>query len=399
MQYTPITDPNATPQYGQSGPQVITAQAKYNQDNADGIKNGTVTPLATDGMYGPKTQAALLGDRQMVNDSSKAMSGYNNASLALDQHLAGLATPTTPTDAKKTTTDSKDINAGNYSDAYTQGLQGISDRSNASTKSMIATLQAQHQNEVNAIDKNYDLYSRGMQLLGIENGSAQFTPELLKGQLLEIKNQRLSKISDLDQKLNTAVMTAENARADKEFSVMKEQMDYVRQLKQDKAQAVKDLASGDQDLMKKADFFGNEIYDAISGLSGAQKTAALTKLSTELGIPVAYLLGAAASTRQDRIKKTSSSSSTSTASKKTAITNITNRLNSRTPDSKGYSVRGKDNYVDPDEYLSMYKQWSDAGYTDKEWLSQFPAKTYINPASYGLLPENMKPKTTAARKG
>jgi hypothetical protein len=62
-------------------------------------------------------------------------------------------------------------------------------------------------------------------------------------------------------------------------------------------------------------------------------------------------------------------------------------------------VRGKDNYVDPDEYLSMYKQWSDAGYTDKEWLSQFPAKTYINPASYGLLPENMKPKTTAARKG
>lgn len=306
MQYTPTTDPNAAPQYGQSGPNVVAAQAAYNQKNMEGIKNGTVTALETDGKYGPLTQAALLGNRQMVNDSSKAMSGYNNASLALDQQLAQTGAVTTAT---RPAGDTKEIVAATYSDPYTQALQGLSDRSNTATKSLIATIQANHQNEVNEVERNYDRYSRGMQLLGINEGDAQFTPELLKGQLLEIKNQKMSKISKLDQDMTTAIMEAENARADNDLKTLKERMDYVRQLKKDKADAIKDLADSDKNMMQKAEFFGDKVYDAISGLSGAQKTKALQEMSKELGIPIAYLLGASSTTRQARIKASSSSKS------------------------------------------------------------------------------------------
>lgn len=388
--YTPVADPNATPTYGTSGPAVTSAQMAYNQNNSTGIQNGTIEPLAEDGKYGPKTQAALLGNRQMVNDSSNAMNGYATAGAALDQHLSQ---DTAATTAAKISAEGDKSNTDTYSDSYTQGLQGISDRSNASTKSMIANLQAQHTNAVNDIDQNYDKYTRGMELLGIENGSAQFTPEVLKGQLLEAKNQQLSKVTALDQKLNTAVMAAEAARDNKEFEVMKQQMDYVSQLKKDKAAAVKDLASADDQSMQKAKFFGDTIYNSIAGLKGDQKTAALTQLSTQLGIPVAYLLGAASTTAQARIKSAKSGKSGSgTSSSYSAKTAASNLNSGGTIGGTKYEGRGSDTYVDPNLYITMYNSYAqNLGQTAADkFLKDFPVATHINPASLDMVKTSIK---------
>ena len=49
---------------------------------------------------------------------------------------------------------------------------------------------------------------------------------------------------------------------------------------------------------------------------------------------------------------------------------------------------GPDGYVDPGVYLTLYQNWPG---TTSDFLSKFPVKN-VNPASYGLLPEALRPK-------
>jgi hypothetical protein len=82
------------------------------------------------------------------------------------------------------------------------------------------------------------------------------------------------------------------------------------------------------------------------------------------------------------LNKKKSTKTSSTSSLKTVTDNINNRLG---------SIRGEDNYVDPYEYIAMYKQWV-TKYSDKDFKAKFPAENYINPGSYKLLPPQLKPK-------
>lgn len=55
--------------------------------------------------------------------------------------------------------------------------------------------------------------------------------------------------------------------------------------------------------------------------------------------------------------------------------------------------RGSDGFVDPYVYLELFNQWTG---TTKDFLASFPVKENVNPLSYNLLPEAIKPtvKTT-----
>lgn len=58
------------------------------------------------------------------------------------------------------------------------------------------------------------------------------------------------------------------------------------------------------------------------------------------------------------------------------------------------NARGADGYVDPGVYLEAFKQWTG---TPSTFLTAFPVKTNVNPASYNLLPAAIKPTTTSSR--
>lgn len=58
-----------------------------------------------------------------------------------------------------------------------------------------------------------------------------------------------------------------------------------------------------------------------------------------------------------------------------------------------FNGRGSDGYVDPGAYIYAYNNWPG---TKAQFLSAFPVKTHVNPASYGLLPAAI-PRPTAAK--
>lgn len=383
MTYQPITDPNTPPQYGQSGDSVKTLQNNLNTQNAN---TPGYVPLVPDGLYGPKTQAAYnasLGKSQLIVDSTKAKTDYATAGNYLDQHIQSANPNVAP--VKSAQTD------GAYTDAYTQALDALGSRSDMATKSLIATISAQHANAVNNINQNYDKYSRGMELLGIENNSAQSGPEALAGQLLEIKNQQMSKISALDVEMNKAVLDAQNARADNDFKIVKEKVDYIKQLKKDKADAIKELATSEDQYMQKATFYGKYIYDALQGIPASQRKDAIDALSKSLGIPSAYIIGAA-SKAAPAPKKASGSGTGSSSSLKADTAYLDNRwkIGNKDPQS-GALIRGTDGFLDPQEYISALNQWK---HGEKAFLAKYPVKSYINPTSYSLLPTSIKPKKT-----
>lgn len=59
--------------------------------------------------------------------------------------------------------------------------------------------------------------------------------------------------------------------------------------------------------------------------------------------------------------------------------------------------RGADHYVDPNVYLQLYQAWVAAGGLQKDFLTKYPPKGYVNPANT-FLPTYLMPKLTAAEK-
>lgn len=56
---------------------------------------------------------------------------------------------------------------------------------------------------------------------------------------------------------------------------------------------------------------------------------------------------------------------------------------------------GADGFSDPGVYVEAYKNWPG---TAKQFLNAFPVKTHVNPASYNLLPEAIRPAAKAGAK-
>jgi hypothetical protein len=56
--------------------------------------------------------------------------------------------------------------------------------------------------------------------------------------------------------------------------------------------------------------------------------------------------------------------------------------------------RGADGFVDPGVYIKAFEEWTG---TAKDFLTYFPVEKNVNPASYKLLPEAIRPKTTSKR--
>lgn len=56
--------------------------------------------------------------------------------------------------------------------------------------------------------------------------------------------------------------------------------------------------------------------------------------------------------------------------------------------------RGADGFTDPGVYIAAFTNWTG---TVKDFLNYFPVEKNVNPASYGLLPDAIKPKTSSKR--
>lgn len=309
--YTPL-QPGQTPTYGTTGGAVAQLQADLNKKYY-----GTpgYTPLAVDGKFGPLTQAAYnnsLGPNNLITTSDKARYDASTASSNLNKVLSGYRAYETGYGATPEDKAKAEI-PDTYTDANTALFDRLMANSNASTRSMIAEIRAAKQNEKNKSEEDFKSYQLALKGLGVDTNLAASNPTLFQGQFLEARQKHEAKIADIDREERKAVMDAENAQETSDIKTLMEKMNYVEQLRKDKAQAIKDYADSLKNdakfYMDQADFFGDKVYQAISGLGSAQKQAVLEQLSQQTGIPVQYLAAAAASVAASQRKGSGKSGS------------------------------------------------------------------------------------------
>lgn len=95
--------------------------------------------------------------------------------------------------------------------------------------------------------------------------------------------------------------------------------------------------------------------------------------------------------------KSTTGNSTGTLDNAT-ISQFNQILNDTNKDESGYSVKGDDGYVDPNQYKNALEKWIELGGTQTSFLSKFPPAQYINPVANGSLPtymRNLKNQTKA----
>lgn len=433
------------------GPQTTAAVKAFQAANG----------LKVDGIFGPVTETAfkskfdtptIVSTGSIHTDAAK-----NSATLdtALRNFNANYQSPTAPVNPNTETDPNADTAGVDITDASTdpfiQQLNNMSARSNDSTKMLIQTIQANKVRQANAVNKQYENYKSGLQLLGIQSGDATATPDLVAGHIQEAATEQEQKISDLDTEETKALMDAENARADNDFKVLQDKMDYVKQIKQDKAQALKDyndaLTKSVTDGDKIAQSVAHDVYDTLQTLDDTDKETFLTTLATKFNIPAGSLvtalvdeqstrtsdaakadpvlspteaatLGVPYGTTQsqakakgitpDRYKPTTPSTTDIDKDNVTKTKNILKTGKDENgnpiigPDGKPFGAQGgteNDGYYDPYLYIKVFNAFNG---TPKEFIAKYPIVGSINPKSYNLLPQGLqdllpKTKTSSGR--
>lgn len=391
MNYTPITDPNATPQYGQSGEAVKTLQNKLNSDNAN--KPGYV-PLKVDGLYGPKTRA-VAQPSSLITTSAGIRSGMVKDSTELNNALALFNIPggsNTPVDTSRGT-DTPAV-----TDPTLSLLDKLSARSNDSTKALISSIQAAKQRQTNAVNDKYGKYKEGLQLMGIQHNEAQSAPELLAGHIQQAETEHLQKLQDIDAATSKALMDAETARDNNDYKTLSAKISYMKELKAEKAATLKSYYDSITQQPKIAGDIAHAIYSEMSKLGPDDKEAFIQAVAKNYKLPLGALVtalndehGKQVITNAKVTKAAGGGSSGKNSSGKVTTAQVTYGQ------KKLDKARGEDGFVDPYLYLQAFKDWPG---TVKQFITSFPANGkggYINPKSYNLLPESIRPKASASK--
>ncbi len=229
-----------------------------NSQDQSSVLEATIGP----GSFGTKETVPVTPVNNLVVTSGPAKQEFSTASSDLAKMLAGLnGTPSVVSDSKDTPT------IDNTHDSYTAMLDKLATSGDEATKALISSIQAGRMNQKNSIDKTYENYKSGLQLLGIQHNEAQATPDLLQGHIQQAENEHQAKITSLDIETNKALMDANKAKTEGNLAVLKEKMAYVKQLKDEKNNYLKNIA--DQMTAQKsiAESQATGYYDALQKLS------------------------------------------------------------------------------------------------------------------------------------
>lgn len=282
---------------------------KYGPKTTAAVQNfQTQNGLKADGIFGPLTQAAYdkkFPASNLITTSGSSRSDYAENTSKLDAALKGYNAPLTavgsytdPNISQPEKPDAlNDTTSGSPSDPILQQLDALSTRANDSTKMMIENIKATKQRQAQKVDSQYNSYKGGLQLLGIQTNEAQVTPDLLMSHINEAETKHLSKLKELDDAETTALMDAENARADNDFKTLSTKMDYIKQIKNEKAQALKDyndtISNAEEKATKQGDAVSKviapDIYETLQTLDPKDQEAFLVSIAKKFNIPLLSL--------------------------------------------------------------------------------------------------------------
>lgn len=384
MAYTPL-QPGQAPTFGSSGQAVLQLQNQLNTQNAG--KPGWV-PLKEDALYGPLTQAGANWKPQSqlavtAGPAKTALSNYSG-------QLSGFLNELNSTQGATSTRENPDTAA--LSDPFIQQLEKHKQTSDDATKMLISTIQAATQNQKGELAKTYDSYKRGLQLLGIQHNQAQFTPDLLAGHILEAQNEYRTKVSALDAEQAKELMDAKVAQDNSDLSTLKQKMERVKQIKQEKNDALKDLYDKMSTEQKIGDIQAHTIYDQLQKLNASEKEIFLQAVAKKYGIPLQTLVQSVADEATARTKASTKGEKQTAAEKESSTYASINQLfTAGSKSSDGMPYIDDNGYAIPKQFKKVMAAAREAGISRADFIAEYANLIYIpEAAAYGLTPGEIK---------
>lgn len=329
----------------------------------------------------PTTQPTIQPHPIITTGSSSAMQ-FAKDSQQLNQMIGSLNVGTNPQmnpsgqnpQAQQAPSDMLNT----YSDPYTQALDKLSANSDKATQNLISTIKANKTSREANINSEYDRLKAGLMSLGLSTERMNFTPDLVYGSIMQAENQKAAQLQELDQKEATALLEAKNASDEKDFSLLKDKMAYLKDIKNQRLEVLKNTYDTMSYESKIGEMQATQIYDQLQKLPQSRKTEFLQAVASKFNIPLTALTSKVSELAQKKAKgiKSTKSSGTSTNSK----LNSSKGISLLTP--KFESNKGDDGYVDPSEWTKARTIWMSQGLSKSAFDSNF--KQYLNPESYSL---------------
>lgn len=224
----------------------------------------------------------LLGENQTFVSGSKAKGEAKQYGADLNELL----------NKYSSVQQSGDVNMETYSDPMTQMLDRQMQLSDLGTQQLISGIQAKRQQRENEMKNEAELYKSGLQLLGVQGTGAQSSPDLLQGQITGVNNQLYQRLSNLDREESMAILDATRAKEDNNIQLLKERMNYIKEIKREKQDALKQMYEQLSYQTKISDIKAAEIFDVLNTLDESQKEEFLRSVAESYGIPVGSLVSA-----------------------------------------------------------------------------------------------------------
>ena len=284
---------------------MATQTPQFTPAGGEGSTYGNFT--FTNGSWIPNQTPPVNGNGTSTNGiivtGSNPANQFNQDSQTLSSLLAQLNTQpgTTPTNVNQPSTDTtiaQDVQT--YSDPYTQMLDKIAANSDKATQNLIATIKTNKSNREKNINQEYDRLKEGLMSLGLSTDRMQYTPDLVYGSIIQAENQKASQLQQLDQQEATALLEAQQARDEKDFSLLKDRMDYIKSIKKTRLDLLKENYDTLSYQQKIGELQANQIYDQLQKLPESQKMQFMQAVATKFDIPLASLTSEVAKLAQTK---------------------------------------------------------------------------------------------------
>ena len=410
---------NLTPD-GIFGPQTQqTYDAKY---------NGGSSILSTEPIHAQATtdSAALDAALKSWNVNYTPPSPSNGNLNPTGSGGTSTTTPTTNPDGTPKTDNSNtagiDVSATS-TDPFISQLNSMAKTSDTSTNMLIQSAINSTQQKENQATADSQRYQAGLQLMGIQSGGLAANPTITAGGVQEAKNTLLSKISTLEAAKTKAIADAETARDNNNIKILNEKMSYVKEVAAQQKQALADYQTQLTNATVKATAdskaIAGGVYQTLQTLDPADQESFINAIAQQFNIPPATLVSSLADYQTTQTKTSlANANAQATLDKKNNPTDATTKpVKSGTttfssddlqsyqnlitnggkgPDGTEYAATGSDGYADPGAVVAALKDWTAKGGTAQDFATKFKVSKIVNPASFKLLPEAIRPTITKA---
>lgn len=174
---------------------------------------------------------------------------------------------------------------------YMTRLNELEKTSSLASKNLLRGITSDYTSRKAEESDQNDRYMKGLQLLGLQGGEAQATPQLQTGMLRKAEIEGHKELARIDGEERKALAEAEQAKFDNDYKLFNEKINLYKTARAEKAKVISDLYTEASNRMKfKQDeidlmeSYGAGLYSEYSKLTGTDREEFIKEVSEQLNV-------------------------------------------------------------------------------------------------------------------